>query len=86
MKQIWLVDILFKGEVLDTQVVEIPISSGAGGFAECEMRALRIKSIAQSQFMIKARHVPTLKKKLAENGIDLRLVRANEPVFIELTE
>lgn len=33
MKQIWLVDIEFKGEVLDTQVVEIPISSGAGGFA-----------------------------------------------------
>lgn len=86
MKQVWLVDILFKGEVLDTQVVELPVCSGSENFLAKELRALRIKSIAQSQFMIKARHVPTLKKKLAENGIDLRLVRANEPVFIELTE
>lgn len=86
MKQIWLVDILFKGEVLDTQVVEIPGCSGSENFLAKELRALRIKSIAQSQFMIKARHVPTLKKKLAENGINLRLVTTGEPVFIELTE
>lgn len=86
MKQIWLVDILFKGEVLDTQVVEIPVCSGSENFLAKELRALRIKSIAQSQFMIKARHVPTLKKKLAENGINLRLVTVGEPVFIELTE
>ena len=86
MKQIWLVDIMFKGEVLDTQVVEIPVCSGSENFLAKEMLALRIKSIAQSQFMIKARHVPMMKKKLAENGIDLRLVTTGEPVFIELAE
>lgn len=86
MKQIWLVDIKFKTEVLDTVTVELPVCSGSDSFIAKEMRALRIKSIAQSQFMIRARHQPTLKKKLLANGIDLRLVTTGEPVFIEIAE
>jgi hypothetical protein len=86
MKQVWLVDIQFKDEVLDTATVELPVCSGSDSFIAKELRALRIKSIAQSQFMIRARYQPTLKKKLAVNGIDLRLVTTGEPVFIELAE
>lgn len=86
MKQVWLADILFKGEVLDTQVVELPVCSGSENFLAKELRALRIKSIAQSAFMVKARHVPSLKKSLADKAVDLRLVQAGEPVFVELTE
>lgn len=86
MKQIWLVDIKFKGEVLDTATVELPVCSGSDSFIAKEMSALRIKSIAQSQFMIRARHQPTLKKKLSANGIDLRLVTVGEPVFVEIAE
>lgn len=86
MKQVWLVDIQFKDEVLDTAIVELPVCSGSDSFIAKELRALRIKSIAQSQFMIRARHQPTLKKKLLANGIDLHLVTTGEPVFIELAE
>lgn len=86
MEQLWLADILFKGEVLDTAAVELPMCSGSDSFVAKEMRSLRIKSTAQNQFRLKARHVPTLKKKLADKGIGLHLVTVGEPVFIELTE
>lgn len=83
MKQIWLVDILFKGEVLDTQVVELSVCSGSDNFLAKDLRALQVKSIAQSAFMVKARHVPSLKKSLANKAVDMRLVTTGEPIFVE---